>query len=286
MTNIDQFESMFRSSAREIYQHETIEFDSVLVVTDRDENDAKVFGERIREFLTTLSIGRSIEWRAVTGSEFHTAGELLELVEDARPSLICTYRNLHSSAWRWPFSLGAHLDLLTQHTDVPVMALPHPEAERSADHAVQNTDSVMAITDHLAGDDRLVNHALRFVADGGTLWLTHIDDDVTFERYMDAISKIRTIDTDSARDALRRQLLKEPSDYITNCAEALMAKGLSLKVERLVSFGHHLSEYRRLIDEHAVDLLVMNTKNEDQMAMHGIAYALAVELRHVPLLML
>ena len=144
----------------------------------------------------------------------------------------------------------------------------------------------MAITDHLAGDDRLVNHALRFVADGGTLRLTHVDDDVTFDRYMDAISKIRTIDTDSARDAIRHQLLKEPSDYIESCAETLMATGLSLSVEKLVTFGHHLSEYRGLIDEHAVDLLVMNTKNEDQMAMHGIAYALAVELRHVPLLML
>ena len=46
------------------------------------------------------------------------------------------------------------------------------------------------------------------------------------------------------------------------------------------------SEYKRLIDEHAVDLLVLNTKDEDQLAMHGIAYALAVEMRQIPLLML
>ncbi len=31
---------------------------------------------------------------------------------------------------------------------------------------------------------------------------------------------------------------------------------------------------------------VLNTKDEDQLAMHGIAYALAVELRQIPLLML
>jgi hypothetical protein len=35
-----------------------------------------------------------------------------------------------------------------------------------------------------------------------------------------------------------------------------------------------------------VDLLVMNTKDEDHSAMHGLAYPLAVELRGTPLLML
>ena len=50
--------------------------------------------------------------------------------------------------------------------------------------------------------------------------------------------------------------------------------------------GHRLSEYKRLIGEHEVDLLVMNTKDAEQHAMHGMAYPLAVELRDIPLLML
>ena len=41
-----------------------------------------------------------------------------------------------------------------------------------------------------------------------------------------------------------------------------------------------------MIDEHQVDLLVVNTKDEDQLAMHGLAYALSVELRSTPILML
>jgi hypothetical protein len=41
-----------------------------------------------------------------------------------------------------------------------------------------------------------------------------------------------------------------------------------------------------LIEQHEVDLLVLNTKDDDQFAMHGISYALAVELRQIPLLML
>ena len=54
----------------------------------------------------------------------------------------------------------------------------------------------------------------------------------------------------------------------------------------IVKLGHHLSDYARLVEEHEIDLLVLNTKDEDQMAMHGIAYPLAVELRDVPMLML
>ena len=38
--------------------------------------------------------------------------------------------------------------------------------------------------------------------------------------------------------------------------------------------------------EHGVDLVVLNTKDEDQLAMHGLAYPLAIELRQIPLLML
>ncbi len=286
MTNVDQFESMFRSASREVFRHERVNVESVLVVTDRDEAGAKLFGDELRRFLKVLSADEKVLWRDVHGSEFQTAGELLALVESAAPDIICTYRNLHSGAWRWPYSLGTHVDLLTQHTDVPVMLLPHPEAERSAEHALENTDTVMAIADHLAGDHRLVNYAVRFTRKAGTLWLTHVEDETTFERYMETISKIPTINTDEAREAVREQLLKEPQDYIGGCVEVLRKAGMDVSVEHLVAFGRHLAEYKRLIEQHAVDLLVLNTKDEDQLAMHGIAYALAVELREIPLLML
>lgn len=286
MTNVDQFESMFRSASREVFRHEAIDIQSVLVVTDREEAQARSFGRQVRGFLTVLGSEADLQWRDVAGSEFQTASELLALVQSTAPDLICTYRNLHSSAWRWPYSLGTHLDLLTQHLDVPVMVLPHPQAERSADHAMQDTDRVMAITDHLAGDRRLVNYGLRFTADNGTLWLTHVEDEATFGRYMEAVSKIPSIDTDETRDRLREQLLKEPLDYIAGCADVLRTEKRAINIQHEVTFGCHLSEYKRLIQKHSVDLLIMNTKDDDQLAMHGMAYALAVELREIPLLML
>jgi hypothetical protein len=47
-----------------------------------------------------------------------------------------------------------------------------------------------------------------------------------------------------------------------------------------------LEDYRNLIEEGHVDLLVMRAKEDDQMAMHGMAHPLAVELRSVPILLL
>ena len=144
----------------------------------------------------------------------------------------------------------------------------------------------MAITDHLTGDAQLVNTAVRVTDTNGVLFLTHVETQTLFDRYMDIISKIPSIHTDSARAEILDQLLREPADYIRSCRDALRAAGVHLAVEDVVVLGHHLREYKRLISEHEVDLLVFNTKEEDQMAMHGLAYPLAVELRHVPLLML
>lgn len=286
MTNVDQFESMFRSAEREVFRYESVRIESILVITDRDREGAKSFGDQVRGFLRVISTDDTVRWRDVDRSEFQTAEDLLKLVGSAKPTLICTYRNLHSEAWKWPYSLGAHLDLLSQHTDVPVMVLPHPQAQRSAEHALQSTDTVMAITDHLTRDQRLVNFSLRFTNPGGALWLTHVEDQATFEHYLAVIAKLPSIETSEARIALRDQLLKEPRDYITGCAEVLRSAGLPVKIESSVTFGSHLKEYEKLIEEHRVDLLVLNTKDADQMAMHGIAYALAVGLRHIPLLML
>ena len=124
------------------------------------------------------------------------------------------------------------------------------------------------------------------VAPGGTLWLTHVEDEATFERYMETIAKIPAIDTEAASEQIRLQLLKEPSNYIDSCREVLAQARPTLKVRGTVSMGHRLREYQRFVEEHEIDLLVMNTKDNDQHAMHGMAYPLAVELRRIPLLLL
>ena len=283
MTQIDQFESVFRAAAHDTFEYKAVAFPRVLFVTDTDADRSQAF---VRQALVYAANLKDAAIELVQGEEFRTTDELLEKVTVHQPDLICTYRNLHSKAWKYRHSLGEHLDVLLQQTAMPVLVMPHPEAGFADAAALQGTNVVMVITDHLANNHTLVNHAVNFTAPGGELYLTHIEDKAVFERYMDAISKIPSIDTDDARKHIADQLLKDPINFITSCQEVLEAQGLSLRVHPLVSFGHHLTEYRQAVESHAVNLLVMNTKDDEQLAMHGLAYPLAVELRQLPLLML
>ncbi len=282
MTDIDQFESFFRSADKAVFVYQPVEVESMLVVTDLPDADANRFADTVRGFLSVLTEPKVT---VTTGGEFETVGDLLGVVDAAQPDLVCTYRHLHTSQWQDPFTLGEYVEVLTQATAHPILVLPHPDAEHAA-HALQDTDMVMAITDHLTGDHALVNRAARFTAPGGRLILAHVEDESTFERYLGVISRIPELDTDVAREKIRRQLLREPADYIESCRRGLAEAGVDLEVEAVVAIGRRLSEYRRLVEQRQVDLLMLNTKDDDQLAMHGLAYPLCVELRDIPLLLL
>ncbi len=284
MTKLDVFESVFRSADKPVYAYERIEIARVLVVTDLSDAEGAPLVDQVRTFLSVL--GEDLEWRHLGGADFGSVGRLLEQVEGAAPDLIVTYRHLHSNAWRWPHGLGEYLDGLTQATEIPVLVLPHPDAERALPHAIANTDCVMAITDHLTADARLVDYALRLTASSGTCWLTHIESQRQFDRFLAAVEKIPEIETDDVRQLVEAQLLKEPRDYIESCRGVIEAQGVPLKIEAIVAMGDRVEEYRRLVEDHRCDLLVLNTLDGDQLAMHGQAYPLAVELRGIPLLML
>jgi len=284
MTKVDQFESAFRAADKPVFEFLQPVVERALVVTDLRGADATAFRNRVRDFLAVL--GNSVQWDLDDGDSFTTIEALLERVNMRNPDLICTYRSLHSEAWHWPYSLGEYLDVLTQVAPCPVLVFPHPRVDRTKGHMLQGTDIVMAITTHLAGDNSLVNNAAGFTNNDGTLWLTHVEDEKSFSRFMDTISKIDAIDTDTSRERILAQMLREPSDYIRSCKEVIVSHRPSVHVEKIVTVGSRLAEFRRLIDKYTVDLLVMYTKDADQSAMHGLAYPLAIELREIPLLLL
>jgi nucleotide-binding universal stress UspA family protein len=285
MTSLNNFESIFRSADKPVFEYSPITVDRILLATDLTPANADALVPDLREFLAAVDDGHC-EWSVLSKEDFGDVRQLLDRVEQHRPDLIVSWRHLQSDSWHWPFSLGEYLDVLIQATTAPVMILPHPEAGRALPHSIRNTDRVMAMTDHLAGDSALVNQALAYTHAGGTCWLTHIESDHDFERYMEAISKIPTIDTENARAAIKAQLLKEPRDFIARCRAAAEAEKLPVTIEELVTTGHRLSEYRELIERQEIDLLVMYARDDDQLAMHGRTYPLAVELRQIPLLML
>ena len=284
MTNIDQFESVFKAADKTVFSMESVQIETALVVTGLEQDAHATFDGAVRTFLGSLA--ETLDWQSLGAGDFDQVEPFLELIEQVSPDLVCTYRNLQTPAYNYPYSLGVFVEVLTQATEIPVLLLPRPDAAAGQVPPRTKRNAVMAITDHLTGDHHLVSHAAFFTAPEGTLYLSHVEDQATFDRYLNVISKISEIDTETARVTIREQLLKEPGDYIHSSREVLGQSVQHLQVEEIIALGQHLIDYRRLVDEHAIDLLVMNTKDEDQQAMHGLTYPLAVELRDTPLLLL
>ena len=113
-----------------------------------------------------------------------------------------------------------------------------------------------------------------------------MEDEAVLQKFTATISKIPSLNTADAEQAIRRQLLKEPMDYVQSCRQRIGELGQNIVVKEIVTLGHYLNDYRRLLDEHEIDLLVLNTKDDEQLAMHGLAYPLTVELRETPMMLL
>ena len=286
MLKIDEFESVFRSAIKDHYQHADINIRSAVLVTDLASADSEALLAQVKTFCQSLEAANPITWHCINGGDFRQAEALLKNVESLSVDLIVTYRNLYSQAWQHPFSLGEHLDIMVQKTPTPVLVIPHPRANYQRSPDLEQCASVMVVTDHMVNNHLLVNCGLSFLPAKGELYLTHIEDQSYFDRIIEAFSKIPDIDTELAHKTLGEQLLKGPADYINSVITELDALQRQIHVNAIVEFGHKLKDYIKHINEKHVDLLVINTKDGDQMAMHGLAYPLAIEVRSIPVLML
>ena len=280
---IDEFESIFKRAERTPYRFSNISINVIAVVTDGDQKAADELTTNLKLFLP--HIASTADWQSITGDQFHNVNDLLRVMDDRKPDLIVTSRCLAESSLVPQHTLGVYVDVLTQTLSTPLLLLPgsSPQPHPLSDTACRG---VMVVTDNLAGDDRLVNHAVACCNPGGTVWLCHVEDDLLFRRYLEAIRRIPQINTEQAQELIAEQLVAIPTHYAESCIQELREAGVELSVEQIVEFGHRVARYRHLVVQHEVDLLVTNTKEKDQLAMHGMAYALSVELTEVAQLLL
>ena len=280
---IDAFESIFKRSERTLYHYVDVSIRKVAVITDGDQVMATELSNDMKRFLPHLA--EQAEWQYVTGDQYQNVNDLLRIMAESNPDLIVTSRCLDESSLVPQHTLGVYVDVMTQTLSTPILLLPgtapqpHPLGNRAC-------EGVMVVTDNLAGDDQLVNHAVACTAAKGTIWLCHVEDDVLFRRYVEAIRRIPEINTEQAQELIAEQLVAIPNQYAQSCTEGLKKAGADRTIEQIVEFGHQVNRYRQLVTRYPVDLLVTNTKDKDQLAMHGIAYALSVELTEVAQLLL
>lgn len=283
MDHIDEFESMFRRAERVGFEHAVIPLNSITLVTDQSAEDAARQKANLLTFIPMLE--HASDWRLISGDEFSNVGELLAKIDEQQTDLVVTWRHLQEEALVPQHSLGVYLDVLTQATSIPVLVLPGT-ALKPKDLSGNLCDRTMVVADHISGDNGLINYGVRFCPDGGTFWLCHVEDDAVFERYMATTERIPEIDSEQARQLIGATLLKEASDFIESCIEELKTERSAVQYESRVTRGHFLRQYTELVEEAGIDLLVANTKDEDQLAMHGMAYSLSVELNDIALLLL
>jgi len=60
----------------------------------------------------------------------------------------------------------------------------------------------------------------------------------------------------------------------------------NLQTEAIVTMGYTLPTYRELMKQHHHEMLVMDSKDEKQIAMRGLAYAMAVEFADTAMLLI
>jgi hypothetical protein len=284
---LDEFETPARAAEQKPFAYIDVPIKKATLVTDGSPQEAFALKQSITAFIPRLQSVN--QWCYLTGEDYHNVGELLDALIEQPTDLIVTYRHLQEKSFIPQHSLGVYLDVLTQATSTPVLVLPGTAAEPISLKG-KVCDRVMVVTDHILGQHALVNHGVRFCGKQpqgqGELWLCHVEDDLVFARYMRTISHIPEIDAKVTETQLDRRLLKEASDFIDASIAELKRHKLPLVFHSYVERGHRLRQYRELVNENQIELLVANTKDEDQLAMHGMAYSLSVELTHVAMLLL
>ncbi len=280
---IDQFESVFRAAEKPRFMYRRPELARVVVLVDRAKGDSSDYVDAARSFLESSDIQPG-EFQIYGNESFGSIQEMLKIVGSASPDLVVTHRHLHLDREELEHSLGAYLDTLTQGTAIPVLITPSPKLDGTP-VAMEPAKDVLVMTDHLVDDSKTINFGVRFAVPEGIVHLCHIEDDAIFRRYMSVIERIPEIETEEAREKIHAKLLQMPADYIASCAEVLVAESIPAKVHPIVRLGHCVRDYHQLISEHEGDLLVCNTKDSEELAIHPMAYAIALEFQHQPLLL-
>ena len=283
MSTIDQFESVFRSAIKPAYEPNKVTFSKVLLVTDLEESVLTKYHEEIRLLLQSMGNGSEVELVDLPRELSQNVEQLVSEVQRHSPDLVITHRHLHAGQ-KLLYTLGDHIEVLTQVTEVPILLFPHHSDWEKG--RFKQPSRVMVLTDQLNDHPRLIDAALTIVQEEGLISLAHIEDEAQYQRYMNFISKIPEIDTEVARTSIKDQMFREAEAFVEVIKTTLEERLFKVNVHSDIRMGHQLQTYVSMVELNHIDLVVIQSKDEDQIAIHGLSYPLAVELKDLPLLIM
>ncbi|MFT5586971.1 MAG: hypothetical protein ACI9VR_004576 [Cognaticolwellia sp.] len=276
---LDDFESVFRSALKPSFERERVLLERVVHISDQGVPARDAEALEVRNFLSALDDGDHGAMLSLGRDDWASAQDLLDKVAELRPQLIVCQRHLGDPDADLAYTLGSVVDILTQATLVPVLLLPKPGSPLRA------SERAMVVTDHLTQDAHLVSWGVHMTPDHGVLFLAHIEDEGHFEHFAYALRRVPGVDTDPTLARLKEKLLSMPTDYVHAVQKTLQEESVQETVVPVVHFGNPVKLYPSLVAEHRIGLLICNTKDPGQQAMAGLAHALAVSMRTLPLLL-
>lgn len=282
----DEFESVFRSAIKETYHYAPPRVKAVAIITDTDTVQAKAAVDGLRERHGGIGRLGEVEWHLVHRDSFVGIRELLEQLAELDVGLVVTWRNVFGRAADSPYALGSVLETLTQATRLPVLVMPSSGGRRELPPNMTAIARILVVTHRLTGDRDLLHWGLLLTPDDGTIYLAHVEDEAIFNRYLDAIGRVPSLDTELARSHLAAKLLQLPSDYFDTVVAEMAACDLRENLVPIVCMGNPLQEYAALVREHDIEMVIVNSHDSNQRAIDGTAHALALELGQTPVLML
>lgn len=284
MRSLGEFESLFKRALREKYQYKNLDISRIMLITDLEGGLLDDFENKVKGFLTVSLGNRNFEMSRLGRNDFSSWASLEDHLDRFKPDFIVSYRLLRVSDVRINTSLGVYIDTLSQKTNYPILVMPNPHLV-TYEPPLDNAGYVVVATEHLYRDHDLVDTAVGFTPDQGKLLLVHIEDDDTFKYYVNAIERIPSINSDKAVESLKEQLESAPRHYMESVAEELQIRKPGVLVEMETGFGHLINHYTELVKGKDVRILVFQTKDDTQLAMHSLGYSLAIQFSEIPVLL-
>lgn len=278
LKNFDEFSSIFRRSMVPQFQFDTWKVSSACLIVDQNSTNSQSVIERLKTFSPALA--EAHEWKTIQVDKSSTVESVEQQLAASLPDLIVTWRHLCETQMHPHHSLGVYVDVLTQVVPRPILLLPG-ECSQGAEKLPPKCQNILIATDHAIQESRLIHQAVAMGGKEASIILGHVEDDLSYQRYLQAIERIPEINTEIAAEKLLSQLLHDADRFGVHVAEQLAEQypDLTLKTETML--GHRVQTFRKLVESQQTDLLVMNTKDQDQLAMHGLAYSLSIELRDI-----
>jgi hypothetical protein len=277
MLKMDHFASIFRAADKELLLISEVLLSKVVLVTDVSREESLEIWERWKGILPN-----DVELVLFDQETSRSLSNLVQRIDTLGCDLIITYRCLHSDAWKYPFAIGSHVEVLTQVSSCPVLLMPDPRENMDP---FTDASLIMLMSGDLSQEGELVGLACGIRGKEAEIILTQLEDNFAMKRLLSLISKIPQIDTDVAERAIFERIEREAEEWVNRCSDLLSQRENPPKITHMLLHEPTIEDCVQLMRNTKPDMLVINTKDDEQLAIHGLAYPLMVQFRNLPLLL-